>query len=260
MMTHEEASDSLAAFALDAVEHDESELIQAHVARCPRCQAEVDAHRELAAALGNSVVPLPAGLWESISRRLTRSDDGEGVLGVRSRSPTIPRVEARHGRRGTMRSSRPRFVTAAFVAVGAASLATVLGISLADANNQIARLQAAVRETAQSEIVAATKTPGHAFVNLTDVRHGDVAEFVVLPNGRGYLVKSELPALPTGETYQLWGLSKDKTISLGLLGRAPHLATFTSAGSPRAYRLGVTVEAAGGALQPSGPMLAAGTT
>ncbi len=103
------------------------------------------------------------------------------------------------------------------------------------------------------------ETQGHTSVTLTDVRHHDVARFVLLPSGRGYLVTSSLPTLPAAETYQLWGVINGKTISLGLLGRAPHLATFTSAGASRPYRLGVTVEAAGGARQPHGPMLATGT-
>ena len=70
MMTHEEASELLAVFALDAVDSDEHEQIEAHLAECPRCRAELDAHREVAAALGNSVEPLPEGLWSSIASRL----------------------------------------------------------------------------------------------------------------------------------------------------------------------------------------------
>src|ERR1700679_113850 len=75
-MTHDEVSELLGAFALDAVEYDEFEEIEAHLAECPRCRAEVDAHREGAAALANSVEPLPDGLWESIATRLpTRHDE-----------------------------------------------------------------------------------------------------------------------------------------------------------------------------------------
>src|SRR5271156_7111790 len=76
MMTHDEASELLAAFALDAIDGDEHRQIEEHLAGCPRCRAEVDAHREVAAALGNSVEPLPEGLWESIAGRLpARPDD-----------------------------------------------------------------------------------------------------------------------------------------------------------------------------------------
>src|ERR1700722_10516822 len=74
-MTHDEVSELLGAFALDAVEYDEYEEIEAHLSECPRCRAEVDAHREVAAALGNSVEPLPEGLWENIARRLPPRQD-----------------------------------------------------------------------------------------------------------------------------------------------------------------------------------------
>ena len=76
-MTHDEVSELLGAFALDAVDGDEYELIEAHLAECPRCRAEVDAHREVAAALGNSVEPLPDGLWDSIASRLPPRHDEE---------------------------------------------------------------------------------------------------------------------------------------------------------------------------------------
>ena len=75
MMSHDEASDLLAVFALDAVDSDEHEEIEAHLAECPRCRAELDAHRDVAAALGNSVESLPEGLWSSIASRLPRPDE-----------------------------------------------------------------------------------------------------------------------------------------------------------------------------------------
>jgi Anti-sigma-K factor rskA len=260
MMTHEEASPLLAAFSLDAVEPDESALIQQHVAVCLRCQAEVDAHHEVASALGNSVVPLPAELWQSISHRLTGLDDVVDLVAPVHHLPVpTEHVEPRQRLSRTLHSSRARFATAATVAVGAAAMATVLGINLANANNQVAHLEGAIGETAHTEVVAALETPGHTLVKLTNVHHRAVAQFVLLPSGRGYLVTSRLPALPSTETYQLWGLTNDNTVSLGLLGRAPHLATFTSAGSSRPHSLGITVETAGGALQPRGPMLASGT-
>ena len=77
MMRHEEASELLAVFALDAVDEAEHEQIEAHLAECPRCQAELDAHRQVAAALGNSVEPLPEGLWSSIAGALPPRPDEE---------------------------------------------------------------------------------------------------------------------------------------------------------------------------------------
>ena len=55
--------------------------------RLPRCRAELDGLREVAAAIGNTVEPLPEGLWSNIASRLPeRPDDDE--------SPPMPRLVA----------------------------------------------------------------------------------------------------------------------------------------------------------------------
>ena len=86
-----------------------------------------------------------------------------------------------------------------------------------------------------------------------------LADFVVLPDGRGYLVTSTLPSLGAGRTYQLWGTVGAKPISLGLLGRVPRQATFTMAGSVQPTRLSITAEPAGGTVAPTGAIVATGT-
>ncbi len=247
-MSHEEASELLPSFALNAVKPDEFALIQEHVVFCPHCQAEMDAYHEVTAALGNSVTPLPVDLWESIARDL--------VVGDERRAESLCEAAPLRLVRGAS-SARIRFVMATSAAMGAAAVITVLGIGLANANNQVAHLQGAVRVTARTQMTAALQAADHKVVDLTSADHQRLAQFVLLPSGRGYLVQSQLPALPLGETYQLWGVTDGKTVSLGILGRRPRLATFTSAGSAPSY-LGVTVEAAGGAVQPSGIMLASG--
>jgi anti-sigma-K factor RskA len=263
MMSHQQASELLAVFALDAVEGDEHEQIEAHLAECPRCRAELDAHREVASALGNSVEPLPEGLWSDISSRLMvgpdeapppmpsllRHETGDDFGGVTSfRTP----------RSGRPRASRSRLISVASLAAACAAAAVVLGVNLVDANNQVAHLQGAIGETAHTAVLAALETPGHKVVNLKTSDGHRAAEFVVLPSGQGYLVGWRLPELSPKETYQLWGVVNGQTISLGLLGRSPDLVTFTLAGSPKESRLGITAEPAGGSVLPSGAMLAAG--
>ena len=264
MMTHDEASALLAVFALDAVESEEYERIEAHLAECPRCRAELDAHREVAAALGNSVESLPDGLWDSIARRLPpRHDEVSPPMPVLSReggdaekvreTPRFRTPRSLQQARAS-RASRGRMVTAAFAAVAAAAVAIVLGLNLAHDNDQISQLQGT-----HSAVAAALRTPGHHVVNVVDSAHHRVAEFVVVPDGRGYLVKSNLPTLSSTQTYQLWTVSGKRSISLGLLGRSPDQATFTSAGVGGPTTLAITVEPAGGSVYPTGPMLATGT-
>ena len=266
MMSHQQAAELLAVFALDALEGDEHEMIEAHLAECPRCRAELDAHREVAAALGNSVEPLPEGLWSSIAGALPPHGDQEPPpMPTLVRDQTAPRplpppaapfATPRPARR---RASRGRLFTVASLAVAAAAVAAVLGVNLVDANNQVAQLQGAIGETAHTAVVAALETQGHKVVNLKSTSGKQLAEFVVLPSGQGYLVSSRLPELSSKETYQLWGVVNGQTISIGVLGRSPHLVTFTLAGSPEESRLGITAEPAGGSILPSQAMLASGT-
>jgi anti-sigma-K factor RskA len=271
MMTHDEVSELLGAFALDAVEHDEYDEIETHLAECPRCRAEVDAHREVAAALGNSVEPLPEGLWDSIALRLPPRQDEEAhpmPMLVRAGDDDTEDVEVatetsafrrpRDGRTG--RTSRSRLAAVGAVAVAAAAAAIVLGVNLVHDDNQISQLQQAVGTSAHTAVEAALHTPGSKLVNVESPSHQQLAQFVVVPNGQGYLVKSKLPALSPSQTYQLWGVIGRKPISLGLLGRSPNQGvSYTSASSRSPSSLAVTIEPAGGSVIPTAPMLGTGT-
>ncbi len=258
MMSHQEAAELLAVFALDALEDDEHEMIEAHLAECPRCRAELDGHREVAAALGNSVEPLPEGLWSSIAGALPPHRDQEPPpmpTLVRDQTAAASAATFATPRPARRRASRGRLFSVASLAVAAAAVAAVLGISLVHDNNQISHLQHASPASA----AAALRVPGHKVVNVESAHHVQLAQFVVLPSGQGYLVKSNLPTLSSAHTYQLWGVINGQAISLGLLGQTPHAAGFTFAGSPTPSKLGITVEPAGGSVVPTGSMLAAGT-
>ncbi len=255
-MSHQEASELLGAHALDAVDGEELTELEAHLATCPRCRAELDGLREVAAALGNSVEPLPEGLWSSIAGRLPeRHDDEEPPpmprLASGSRSPFRPPADGR--------SRRRRNVVAALgaAAVAAAALAVVLGVGLVRADNRVSHLQSAAGQT--SAVSAALRAPGHTLVDLDTASHTQLAQFVVLPDGRGYLVSSSMPRLGAEETYQLWGIVGKEPISLGLLGDAPQQAAFTMAGATRPSSLSITAEPSGGSVSPTGPVLATGT-
>ena len=95
-MNHDDAYELLAALSLDAVDGDERRELLAHVEECPRCQGELDALREVAGALGNSVEALPDQLWSAISGRLYETRDAPPPLAVLA---VAPRDEARRPRR-----------------------------------------------------------------------------------------------------------------------------------------------------------------
>jgi hypothetical protein len=70
------------------------------------------------------------------------------------------------------------------------------------------------------------------------------ADAVVLPDGTGYLVRSNLPALTADKTYQLWALVGTSRISVGVLGTDATVASFKMDGD--VWGLAITQESAGG--------------
>jgi anti-sigma-K factor RskA len=265
VISHEDASELLGAYALDAVDGAELTEVEEHLATCPRCRAELDGLREAAGALGNSVEPLPEELWSRIS-------DGLGdYSGEDEAPPPMPELTVDKPERSPFRAPSPgrtrrirsnaRLLGA--VAVAASAVAVVLGIGLVRSQDNATNLQQSVaREQAAAQRTpaeVALHTSGHQVVTLVNSAHVDMARFVIVPGGRGYLVSSSLPALRNGQTYQLWGITGTKPISLGLLGGSPHGSTFTVAGAPLTAELALTAEPSGGTVAPTGAIVASGT-
>jgi anti-sigma-K factor RskA len=253
-MSHDEASDLLGAYALDAVDGDEFVELEEHLETCPRCRAELDSLRDVAAAMGNSVEPVPEGLWSQIVLRLPdRRDEEPPPMPELARDVRTPFRSPGTG--STSRRRRTIVGAVGAIAVAAAAVAAVLGIGLVQADNRVSHLQ-----DASPAATAALRAPGHHVVVLdSSTTKSEQAKVVVLPSGQGYLVSSTLPALDNGRTYQLWAIEGNQPISLGLLGAAPSQAAFTMAGSTRPSHLSITAEPAGGSVFPTGPIIATGT-
>jgi anti-sigma factor RsiW len=195
-MSHEESSDLLAAYALDAVDGNEFAELEEHLETCPRCRAELDSLREVATAMGNSVEPLPEGLWSQIALRLPDRWEGEEPPPMPQLAQE-PRSSFRAPAAGPTRRRRVMVGTIGAIAVAAASVAVVLGIGLVRADNKVSNLQAA-----SPAVTAALRTPGHHLVVLdSTTSKTEQAQVVVLPSGQGYLVSSTLPSLDKGRTY-----------------------------------------------------------
>ncbi len=253
-MMHEEINELLASYALDAVVSDECSDIEEHLEECPRCRGELDAYRDVAAALGTSVAPLPEDLWLSIVSRLPGSD-AERTPTARLFPDAVTRPVGAHMRRRPM-SGRARFAVVGSIMGAAAAAAAILGLGLFGTNHAAPPNDAAPA-VQSAGVVAALETPGHMVINLGNDSTRTLAQFV-LADGRGYLVSSRLPALGPAATYQLWGVVNGQPISLGLLGQSPSGSVFTLAGSSKTSQLRITVEPSGGSVVPSGAVVASG--
>lgn len=234
-LTHREIESLLGAYALDAVDADESSIVDAHLLECPRCRAEVASHREAATLLSFSGAAAPDGLWTRIAAEL------DGTPPPFELTRPIPMRSRRRG--------EPLRLVAAAVAIAAAVIA-VLGVQVVDQRHRIDKLAAISDQRGLDQAAAAAAvTPGARTVHLASDDRAHAVDAVVLPDGNGYLVRADLPALSDGQTYQLWGVLGAQTVSLGVLGREPAVTPFKAAGPLTA--LAITAEHTGGAVAPT---------
>jgi len=246
---HREVEELLGAYAIHALGDGERVVVERHLETCSTCRREVDAHFEIAAALalGQAVDAPPPGLWDRIVVALP--PDGTAAPRADGTRPTVP---------GPLRGWRsPRRVAAVGVAAAAVATICVLAVSLAGTDQQLSQ----ARQDLRSPVAAfrhALAVPGHRTAMLRTSTGTDVAEIVVDPGGRGYLLASRMPVLAQGRTFQLWAVVHGRPISIGLFGNHPAAIAF-DLGSASATTLAVTVEPAGGTQTPTSPLLASGT-
>ena len=205
VISHEEAERVAGAYALDAVDVDEVREVEEHLDSCP------------------AVGPSSTGCarwrapWATRSRRRPTvcgrpSSAGCPIAGENATEvPPMPRLggRSRHPRAAVAspRRTRSRGAVAAVAAfaVAAAAVAIVLGIGLVQTNHKVSNLQQAAGHQVSATVAAALAAPGHRVVELDSTTHRQLAEFVVVPDGRGFLVSSRLPKLGADSTYHSGG-------------------------------------------------------
>ena len=248
-MTHHEIEELLGAYALDAVDPDEASAVEAHLADCPRCRAEVEAHREVAALLGSGTsTAVPEGVWDRIA-----ADLGDTP-------PPVP-IEVAFGRRQAKRTEAGRRPGRALVGLAAAAAFVVIALMGAVLVNQRNDLDDLEDEVAAAQGDAAlTELLGDPATRVVDLEgEGTQARAFVGQDGESVLVADGLPALDGDRTYQLWGLPEggDEMVSLGLLGEQPGDSEFRV--ESEITTLAITDEPSGGSPVPTSDPLVIGT-
>jgi anti-sigma factor RsiW len=206
-LRHDEVEELLGVYALDAVDDSERALVDAHLATCPRCRAEVDAHREVAAHLAQTGAPAPDELWDRIAGAIAGTEAPPLRLVVGDRPQPAP---ARRWRR------LPMAAAAAVVAIPLPSAGVLLS-GVHDRSPDRSELAAAA--------LSAFESPRARTAELVDEDGTPLARVAVLPDGTGYLLAGALPDLD-GRIYQLWGSDGDTVVSLGSMGEAPQIVPF----------------------------------
>ncbi|HET6835739.1 MAG TPA: anti-sigma factor [Acidimicrobiales bacterium] len=250
--------DEIAVYALDGLEPDEQAAVEAHLAGCLVCQAELDGHLATLARLTPDEPASPA-LWARISESIAAEAGGalepprlEAVpypgappaaeprrRPAGRRTPGAPGAGPRH----LARRRRPWERVAGLAAAAAVVLVAALGIGylLGDRGEE----QPDIADVAQDAIDA-----GDPVATLATPDGAAVARVVVTNTGTGYFLADDLPTLEEGRTYQLWQLDGDQPISLGTVGDGT--TPITSVAVPSGTTtMAVSAEVAGGAVSPT---------
>lgn len=209
-LPHDELRELLGAYALDAVDPDEGAAVDAHVAHCAACRAELHDLSEAAALLGTTHAEPPPEIWDRIAGQL-----GSAAPAPLRRLPA-PRVAP---------TRRVAWLAAAAVIVLLAGIAS-LGMVALRQQHQLDRANRAlasngVQQSLDHAALAAAASPGARQVALVDADGARVATMVLVPGGTAYLVPKSMKALDPAHTYQLWGVAGTTAISLAVLGSSP---------------------------------------
>ncbi len=290
MMTPDPELDSLlGAYALDAVDDLERARVDRYLASSPRARAEVDTHLHVAMMLGNSAGPAPASIWEQINSTINASS---ALMTKKSPPDTSPRsLLLPQASKSTSTSTSAVVLPYARKPIGlgliaAACIATLVALSTFTFNQsrRINDLQAsatqakteATRErerarrdqsriaTLESELISSSTAQARVAQLLStssgrvvELQSGTVAVGRVVfdpQTGEGFVISTALRPLPSGRTYQLWGVHGDTVLSLGVLGQKPETQAFIADGTWSAFVL--TEEASPGVVSSKNPALA----
>jgi anti-sigma-K factor RskA len=256
-----ELDELLGAYALDAVDDEERRAVEQYLMISPRARQEVAEHREVATMLAWSGMSAPDGLWDRIAEHLDTHDApapsgqlasvlaGTGAVAPRTGVAVDAQVRSLDAARRDRAAGRGhrgwRTAGSWIVASAAAALVAVLAVTVIGGDDiDPDPLAAAVSEArADRNSLQAT---------LLNDQQEVGAEVVIDRNGHGFVVADALPSLPSGQTYQLWGVIGEQVISLGVLGANPAIEPFSSGGEV-VSQVVITIERAGGVVSNGNP-------
>jgi anti-sigma-K factor RskA len=229
-----ELDELLGAYALDAVDGDERRRVDDYLEINPRASAEVQAHREVATMLAFTGMDAPDDLWSRISDEIGEQAPPPG--------PELAKVISfdDHPKRRLISRVAPWAVS-----VAAAAVVAFVAVGLTDRADAPNDPLASAVEEAEADRDSLTTT-------LVAEGSDASADAIIDQDGHGYVLARDLPTLPEGQTYQLWGVVEGgDVISLGIFGPNPEIETFTVEGTVDA--LAITIEQSPGVISDGNP-------
>lgn len=251
LLPHEPFDEWAALAAVGALDDQEKRRFDAHLAAdCTRCRVRLRQFSAVAATLPRALpdVPVPPGLRGRVMARAVQASEPSIVPSPARRRRPRPRV---------------RLWAGGLVAAG---LVSAFLWSVYDTRSTVQQQQTSIerlqKELAQQQ--ALTSLVSHTDTHATGLKGtGGAAEradgWIVWSPSRkqGFLVIHHLPPLSPGRQYQLWVIAGQQPKSAGVfdVDSVGHAALVVNGETTRPDFYAVTIEGAGGAPVPSGPVV-----
>lgn len=237
MSAHPEFADAIAAMALDALDAAERPALEAHLASCADCRAELDDLRRTVAGIGVALV----------------TDAPSPSL----RDRVVDAARATSNARVTPRPAPSRPLMWPWMAAAAA-------VILIAASSWFFTLARPGRVVPDARL-AVMNAPDVVKVDLQgqpDAPGSSARVFMSRTNGL-VLTAEHLPALAAGKTYQLWVVTKQSPVSIGVFtvqpdGSVNGMMSLTADATLNPVAVAVTIEPEGGVPSPTGPKVLVG--
>ncbi len=241
-ITPDDVRDLLGAYVLDAVDDVERRRVERAAAEDAEIAAEIARLRVVVDFLADTTEAAPPSrVWDSIVAGL---DD--------SSVPAAPENVTPINGAGSRRANRPRVM---FLAAASIALVVVLGgVALLGRNSATQPTDSIAAMTAMANDAA--KQPGSRTGVLTDPGNTMEVRVVADAQGHGFLMAAALPALPEGETYQVWSSVDGTMVSLGMIGSNPQMALVPI--DAAVTELALTREPVAGSVSPTSDPMATG--
>lgn len=226
-------TDELAALALGALDAEEARVVRAHVAGCESCRVELHALEEAAFAVAATAErDVPDGLRSKIVERARRD-------GAPRRAPTSSFL-------GLFRRPAPLAVPVALAVLLAISLAAYAG-----ARRDADRYASALSGIVGARVVALAPTGEVAGVR---------GSLVIPANGAAPYLILDLPAAPSGKTWEAWVLRGETPLAAGITNDRGVTTLVLTAPLVSGDGVAVTLEPSGGVDRVTGAPVLAGKT
>ena len=231
VLTHEEVLDELPGYLLGEFDGGACTVLEAHLARCPRCRMEYDRQAEVLGRLGTLAAPAapPPELRDRVLAQLDETAEPRPVF----RQPVRP-----------VRWMRPLLVAAAVIVL-------VMGGSLAYLYRDLDQTRAALaaERSRDAEARGILAEPSATIPLVAGSGADAYGTLYLAPDGsQAVMVIDKIPPPPTGRVYQVWLVQNGQRTSAGLftVGGDSRTQLLLNAPKPlRSYQsLGITVEPA----------------